>query len=430
MQRFSIRRRLRLAAPAGGMTVGLFIAVLGNCAALAQSPGDGPQLSGQLRLQWDERSANTGGPLAQANALQVGTAALPAPGATLQALLRASGRGWNASATLQQQTQQGGATQSSAWFNELVATQDLGAWQLSAGKKIVAWDVGQAFRPNDVVQQEERRALVSTLVEGRPVLMAEHFNADTAWSLVWVNPSKPKAEAGAQEPALAARMYQRQGSVDWHGFARVGAHTGASVGAAFAWVASDALELHASARSLKRYDTLALNPTASGLVASDPWQRITAQHATQALIGGSWTHESQLSVLAEAWWDGTALSDAQWDHWGARNRMLAGLPALGAPASAAAGNLAWQSSAFNASPSLRRGNVFVRLSWQHEAWQPTLDLLYHPADGGRMLTAALLWKGEHVQAQGGLRVHAGPADAVLRQLPVQRQAYLTVTWPF
>ncbi len=406
------------------------LALLGSCAALAQTPEAGPQFSGQVRLQWDERRAGDGGPLAQANALQAGTAALPASGATLETLLRASGRGWNASATLQQQTQQGGATQSRAWFNELVLTQDLGAWQLSAGKKIVAWDVGQAFRPNDVVQQEERRTLLPRLLEGRPVLMAEHFDADTAWSLVWVNPTRPRAEAGTGEPALAARVYRRQGDVDWHGFARAGAHTGTSVGAAFAWVASDALELHASARTLSRHDTLAADPAAPDLLMRNPWTAVTAPRASQALIGGTWTHESQLSVLAEAWWDGTALSDSQWEAWGARNQRLAGLPARGVPASAAAGNLAWQASALGASPSLRRRNLFVRLSWQHEAWQPTLDVLYHPADGGRMVTAALLWKGDRVQAQGGLRVNAGPARAVMRQLPVQRQAYVALTWPF
>jgi hypothetical protein len=398
--------------------------------ACAQSPDPGPPISGQVRLQWDARQATSAGPLVAADALAPGTVALPGDGATLATELHSSGKGWSASATLQQQTQQRVATQSRAWFNELVATHDAGPWQFSAGKKIVAWDVGYAFRPNDVVQQEERRALVSTLAEGRPVLMAEHFDADTAGSWVWVNPTQPQSERGAKEPALAARLYQRQGSVDWHGFARVGAHTGASLGAALAWVANDALELHASARYLSRADSLAMAAFATGLQRTDPWQAATLHHATQALIGGTWTHASQLSLLAEAWWDGTALSDSQWQNWRTRNAMLAALTTTGAPASATAGNLAWQSDAFGAASSLHRGNVYGRVSWEREGWQPSLDLLFHPADRGRMLTAALLHKGDRMQWQGGLRTNGGPRGAILAQLPTRQQAYLAAAWLF
>ena len=398
--------------------------------AAAQTESSALPLSGQIQLQWDQRQANSAGPLAAADKLAPGTVAQPGDGATLATELHSSGKGWSASATLQQQTQQGVATQSRAWFNELVATHDAGAWQFSAGKKIVAWDVGYAFRPNDVVQQEERRSPVTTLDEGRPVLMAEHFDADTAWSWVWVNPTKPAAQTGAQEPALAARVYQHQGSVDWHGFARLGAHTGGSAGAAVAWVASEAVELHASARWLERADSLAISPTATGLVQTDPWQTTNLAHPVQALVGGTWTAESQLSVLAEAWWDGTALSDSQWTAWGTRNALLARLPTLGAPASAAAGNLAWQSDAFNASSSLRRRNFYVRMSWDVDAWQPSLDLLYQPADGGRIATAALLWKGDRVQLQGGWRIYGGPAQAVLRQLLTRSQGYVTASWMF
>ena len=242
----------------------------------------------------------------------------------------------------------------------MYASHDGGAWQFSAGKKIVSWDVGYGFRPNDMVQQEERRSLVSTTLEGRPLLLAEHFNADAAWSLVWVNPTGAVGDPGGKEPALAARFYQRSGAVDWYGFARSGAQTGASVGAAVAWVASDALELHGSARLLDH-------------------------SVSQVLLGGTWTTEDQLSLLAEAWWDGTA--------------------------------------------TLQR-NLMLRLSWQHEGWQPALDVLYTPQDRGRVLTSSLSWQGDRVQVQGGLRVYGGPPEAVYRQLPLSRQVYAALTWAF
>jgi len=346
---------------------------LAACAAVTLTAGvdgawaqDGAlPLDGKLRLQWDERRASGTG--AQTGAA---TAALE---------LRSNARHWSAIATLQHQGDASPGQVDRAWFNQLSAGVEAGGWQFSAGKKIVAWDVAYAFRPNDVVQQEERRTLVGSTPEGRGVLMAEHFDADTAWALVWANPTHDRAAQGAQEPALAARVYQRQGAVDWHGFARLGAHTGASLGVAAAWVASDALELHASLRALHSADLqLPLAPP-TGAISTQPGH---SGSTTQALVGASWTHVSQFSVLSELWWDGTARADAV------------------------------------------KRNVYMRLSWEHDNWQPSLDLLYHPADGGQLWTLALSHTGDRIELQGGVRVTRGPADALMRQRPSTAQAYL------
>lgn len=415
------------------------------CAGSAQAQ----DVSGQWRSTWAGRQAASAGPLAQANALVPGLAPAQASAATVQAELRAAGRlggagegggvGIRTTVTLQAQRPEGGPGQSQAWVNEAVASGAAGPWQWSAGKQVVSWDVGHAFRPNDLVQQEVRRTLVPATLQGRPLLMAERFTADTAWSLVAVNPTHGRSATGAGEPALAARVYRRAGEVDWHGFARWGSRTAGSAGVAASWVASDALELHASVRHMAHFDTLASTSTASAappgtaLLASNPWQPTLGGSATQALVGGTWTNERQVSLLAEAWYDGTALSPGQWRQWTARNQALPAWRALGGPAAAVAGNLAWQASAFNASSAsanLHRHNLFARLSWTHGAWQPALDVLWHPADGGRLWTASLVWQGDRVKLEGGLRTTGGPASAVARQLPVQRQGYVMGTWAF
>ena len=405
-------------------------------AALLAAPAHAsePEFGGQLRPQWLDQQPNPRGPLAAADALQPGLAPLPASGAIVEAELRGSahagGIGFNAVATLQSQRAEHAPTQSRAWFNELYASADAAGWQFSAGRKIVAWDVGYGFRPNDVVEQEARRTLLTVTPDGRPVVTAEHFDANTAWTFVLVNPTKDRSERGAGEPALAARVYRRDGALDWHGFARWGVRTGTSVGGALAWVAGESLELHASARYLVRADTLALDPAAgNGLVASNPWFACSVAHTGQALVGGTWTNEQQISLLAEAWWDGTALSDAQWNAWAARNAGL-GAFAGRAPAPAVAGNLAWQASAFGASSSLRRTNLFARLSWQYEKWQPALDMLYTPADTGRVVTASLGWQGDRVRVDAGARFYGGPASALFAQLPARRIAYVAGTWTF
>ncbi|MDO8317962.1 hypothetical protein [Rhodoferax sp.] len=403
--------------------------LLAACAA-AQAQDAEPQLSGQVRAQWDGVHANTAGPLAAAHTLQAGIATLPVNGVMLETELRASGKGITSVLTLQQQRLDDNAINSRAWVNELFASHDAGAWQFSAGKKIVSWDVGYGYRPNDMVQQETRRTLVSSTPEGRPMLLAEHFDADTAWSLVAVNPSASMNARDAQEPALAARLYQRFGAADAYGFARLGARTGASAGAALAWVATEALELHSSVRFSKHIDSQSMDPQATPLVARNPWQPSTVPNVTQWLIGGTWTSPSQLSLLTEVWWDGSAPGDAQWNNWSQRNHQLSALAALGAPAAAVAGNLAWQAQSLGLSQNLRRSNVFVRLSWQKDPWKPSLDLLYTPADQGRVVTAALTWQGDRMQVQGGVRVVGGPAAAVLAQLPAKQLAYVALTWTF
>jgi hypothetical protein len=389
-----------------------------------------PEFSGQVRPQWLAQQAGDSGPLAQAVALQPGIASLPRSYGAVETELHLSGHGLTFVGTEQQQRVEGDRLRSHGWVNELYGSTEASGWSFSAGKRIVGWDVGYGFRPNDVVEQEARRTLLSVTPEGRPLLMAEHFDASTAWSFVLVNPTKPRDEPGANEPALAARLYLRDGSVDWHGFARSGSHTGASVGAAVAWVASESVELHGSLRLIARADTLVSNASGGALLRANPWQGARTGRASQALVGGTWTNEAQLSLLAEAWWDGTALTDARWDDWNARNRDLALLIGTPAPTGAVAGNLGWQASAFNASASLRRGNLFGRLSWQHDKWQPALDVLFTPADRGHVVTGSLGWQGDRVRLDAGLRCYGGPADALLAQLPVRRIAYVAATWSF
>ncbi len=411
-------------------SVGVVLLALGSV-----GPSLAADYSGYLRPEYFDQAAAARGPLAGAYALVPGLVPLPRSGPQIDAELRASGYGVTGVAALQAERQEGDRLRGHGRLDELYGSGSGGDWQFSAGKKIVAWDVGYAFRPNDVVEQEPRRLLLDTTPEGRPLLIAERFDASTAWSFVLVNPTHARSARGAAEPAFAARVYRRDGAVDWHGFARAGVRTGASIGAATAWVANESLELHASARYLNAADTLAIDSAAvgaapAGLVRSDPWTAATVRHAAQALVGGTWTNVEQLSVLVEAWWDGTALADGRWSDWDARNRELAALIGGLAPASAIAGNLAWQADAFNAATSLRRANLYARASWQHDKWQPVLDILYTPADSGRIVTASLGWQGDRIRFDGGVRIYGGPSGAVLAQVPTRRVAYVAGTWSF
>ena len=193
----------------------------------------GGELRGNWQSYWLARSAAQAGPLAQAHALLPAIAAAPASSGVTLAQVQGSavwgGLQWHADVVAQAERPEGGPGHSQATVMEGYAAGTLGNWQWSLGRKVVGWDVGYGFRPNDVVQQEVRRLLVAVPLQGRPVLMAERYTPDAAWSLVAVNPTTERSATGAREPALAARWYQRLGAADVYAFARWGQRTRGSL---------------------------------------------------------------------------------------------------------------------------------------------------------------------------------------------------------
>lgn len=412
----------------------LLLCALGLAALSARAGGaDAPLDSSlQLRSQVQNATRSSLGPLAEARSLQPGIDTTAQDSLLLEAEWKL--RTGPVSATLYAQHHQRdhAAARSHAAVNELYASGDWGGadgWQYSLGRKVVSWDVGYAFRPNDMIGQEERRTLVGNYSRGRPLLQLEHFSAETAWSMVWVNPSNTQGR-GADEEALALRVYHRAGSWDWHGFARWGREQRASLGAAMSVVASDAVEVHASARLNARSTVWRLDPQAALPSGTLPWQREIQRGSSQVLIGGTWTNEDQLSLLLEYWWDSQAMASAGWRAWRVRGAALAQLgqqvPAL---RPAIAGNLAWQTQGFSGS-SLQQHNVFARLSWTRGAWTWAADALWSPQDSGRILTTSGTWQGDRWQLQAGLRQWAGPGDSVIAQLPTRRLAYAAASLAF
>jgi hypothetical protein len=139
----------------------MLCALSGACILSTGVFAEGVEVSGQMRGAWVQRQIADTGPLADANRLQSGTVAIEPSAGTVQAEVRASGSlagvTLNAVATLQTRSPEGGRIDSDGWINEAYASGKALGWQWSAGKKAVSWDVGYAFRPNDVVQQEVRR---------------------------------------------------------------------------------------------------------------------------------------------------------------------------------------------------------------------------------------------------------------------------------
>jgi hypothetical protein len=375
-------------------------------------PTDTVQLSGEWRTWHQALGANSLGPLAWAHALQPGLIPLPVDTTTAEAELRARWRFIQGNVLLSWSQPERGVSQTHSQVQELYANAEAGDWQFSAGRKVVSWDVGYGFRPNDIVQHETRRSLLTVTPQGRPMLQAETFGADSATSLVWVNPqahhdAAPATEA--DEAALAARWYHRSGSRDDYLFARWGQYSHASIGAALAWVATDELELHASAR----------------------WHQQGGD--TSWLLGANWTGTQQQGLMLEWWHDASAPDNATWTPWLNHNQALrraASTPVLPEPLRMGlAAQLAQQATLLR-SGQLRQDNLFVRTSWQHEAWQFEWDTLYMPADHGQIGTLSAQWQADQWRLTLAWRRYGGPSTAVSSQLPSRQTLLLAAVVAF
>lgn len=197
--------------------------------------------------------------------------------------------------TARQDSRDGGALR----VNELSLERPLAGGFATVGKKVMGWDVGYAFRPLDVVQQEDRRALNPVTQEGVPMLAWEAFDASRAITVVWTNPGHGKGDQPKGDGALAVRLYRQAGATDQYAVLRASRRNGLEGGVSFSHVAGDELEWHGSVLLQQRHDEWVLRRT-----APPQWQRFDG--GGKALAGFTWTTESKFSVLGEAWLDRTA----------------------------------------------------------------------------------------------------------------------------
>lgn len=352
--------------------------------------------------------------------------------------MRADWNGVNLVATARGSAQQGAKPDNRLIINELYYDATLFGERISLGKKILSWDVGFGFRPLDVIQQENRRSLYASTLEGVPTLAWEKFTADEAWMLVLANPGRGMAggvNAARDDESLALKYFHRGGSTDVHALLRVSRRYGFEAGAAFSSVADDGLEWHGSLLHQARYEK-ALNTLAQSsglpLSASDPVVTTSYRQGRKALLGATLTGESGLSLLAEAWYDRSAYTAAEWRAAAdLARRQAALLGRAGIPAAAVSGSLAYGLRYFERTNLLRK-NLLLRLSHrsESESWEPAVDVLYTPEDGGRVVSASLGYEADRYRIDAGLRVYGGRADSAYRLLPERRVAYVALQLAF
>lgn len=318
-------------------------------------------------------------------------------------------------------------------LNELHADATWLGERFTVGKKISGWGVGFGYRPLDVVQQQDRRVLNQFTLEGVPVVAWERFSADTAWTVLVANPLNARAGAPRDDGSIAARMYRQSGATDVHAVARWSERTGLQLGTGWNRVPDDTMQFYASGLISERHERrlTTLSPGAAGLLpAADPLVARRFGRALQIAAGGSWTHASGVGVLVEAWYDGTAYTRDEWLALRDVGLAQAGLLATaGVPDDAVRGNLARDLQYFG-TQNVLRGNVLVRIAYDDQAWNASLDALTTPTDGGLVLTAAIGRRHDRLRWELGVRRFAGPADSAYGMFPERSVTYFAGQWFF
>jgi hypothetical protein len=311
-------------------------------------------------------------------------------------------------------------------LNEFYSDFSAAGLDFSVGKKVVGSGIGYGFRPLDLIQGEDRRTLLTTRLEGVPLLQMEHIDADSSLSLTWYN-HLDADEGGIRRNDNQAllRYYLLWGDLETELLLHRHEQLGESYGAGFTWVGGSALELHGALlwqpQLLRRNHSLLDSGTL--LATTDPWQTVEVKEDGRALLGMTWSTLSGYTLLLEAWHDGSAMSRSEWQKLfalAADQRALLG----NAPDAAVYGNLAWDSAAFQSS-SLLRENAMLRLSYDGERFDPWLDILTTPEDGGYVVTVGTDYEiRQGLKLSGGLRGYGGPDDSVYGQLPFETTGFI------
>ena len=194
------------------------------------------------------------------------------------------------------------------------------------------------------------------------------------------------------------------------------------MGALGSWLASERLEFHGAYFRARRFNDL--TGDLGGTSGSTALYQTSDASASQLLGGIRWAARDHLNLTAEAWYDGSAPSDAFWGSWIGKPEAIRSVLAQPgwAPTAYAIGRATTRAGIDT--QSLRRTNMVVRSSWRIEGWEPGVDVIYTPMDGGLMTTAKVVWQRQGLRIDAGARFFGGRQNSLYALVPVDRVVYV------
>ncbi len=305
-------------------------------------------------------------------------------------------------------------------FREAFYDFSLGELDFSVGKKVASWGVAYAFRPLDVVQQEQRLQDFTTDPQGRWLLSVSHFSSDSSIGLFFLPVNRDEQEREENGQAMAFKAVITHGDADWHLVAKADEQPVVTLAAGVSTVIGDGLELHAEAAYLSAYTRLQRRADAVVVDERFPYEEASFTDGKQLLLGAVWTWSGGLGLLVEGWYDQTAYPDSQWREVFDLAREQRALLGGAIADSAIYGNINWHGRLYQTTHSAQY-NLFVRFSYSGGDLKPALDFLYTPEDDGLVTRVNL---GYSVSPAWTLfasaRIQSGPVGSMYGESPIQR----------
>jgi len=307
--------------------------------------------------------------------------------------------------------------------NELFYDSPLAAFDLTVGKKILGWGVGYGYRPLDQIQQQQRLSLAEVTQEGIPIISFEHFTEMGAVGLTYANHIEWSDGAPYRgDEAWALRYFGLHGNWDIQLQLHHNRDEGDSVGAGFSWVGGEATEFHGSLVTQQYYNDVLLDLPYSGS-SSSVMSNIRQEGGLKALVGMTRTWESGYSIMAEYWYDETGFTTSQWDDI---LSLITQLPTLAGDPTfpiQSVSTLIDQTLNTDRPANLLEDNLFVRLSYDGDNYDPAIELLYAPKARGGSATLRLQREYSNQQLTMGIRQLFGPSNSLYANLPEQRTLF-------
>ncbi len=315
------------------------------------------------------------------------------------------------------------------YLYELFYDGSIAGFDYSIGKKRVGFGVGYAYRPLDMIQQEQRQTLRSIVVEGVPLISVERFSDTGNVGLLYVNHltvNEGNSSTGDEE--WAVRGYNLLDNTDLQWLIHQDSSRKTSVAAGFSWVGGESLELHGSFRLQSKYDT---TPAYSYDVVTQMAieNRMKETSGVVALVGMTWTFRNGLSLIGEYWQDQMAPDTSFWNAVLSDLSYLKSGGAITAQNAAAMASLTQRINYGYSQSNVVQKNLFLRLSYDGVWADPSVDILYHPDDRGYGVTVRVareFSQSQHIEV--GIRQLDGASDSLMGNIGEYQQAY--ISWEY
>jgi hypothetical protein len=319
--------------------------------------------------------------------------------------------------------------QANGHLYELFYDYAIAGLDVSVGKKRAGIGVGYAYRPMDMIQQEQRQTLRSVVVEGVPLISVERFSETGNAGLIYVNHlqvNEDSTTSGDEEWAI--KGYKLIGDTDLQWLVHYDQQRQTSAAAGFSWVGDEAVELHASMRLQGEYESL---PTYNYDLITQT--AIETSHKDSnglvALLGLTWTFRNGTSVIAEYWRDTMAPDQAFWDSVISDLHYIKSGGVVNAQNAAQIASLNQRIDYGYSRSNFVQNNLFVRCSYDGQWADPSVDILYHPDDQGYAITLRAEREFSQSQRLGfGIRQLGGGSDTLMGNVGESQQVY--ISWEY